>query len=229
MWLGRAGHSVLDGRHLHPDHLAGRRLDAFDGDPGGLLLLEARQLLLDRAVRHRCLAARDSETAHPLQLELGANFDVQLELDRASFFELEIADGWIGDRLERFVGLGGFPALADDFLEHRLADGIAEPLADDGIGRLARPESGEPRTLGVVLQRAGLGFPDPVHRYGYPERLRGGILAGFLDRDLAHRGGNLPCRRPQGQFCRAASSRSLLQTAPIHARFCAPLMSFPSP
>ena len=72
----------------------------------------------------------EPEIAHPIELELGPNLDVQLEFNRTAFFELEIADGGVRDRLERLAGLGGLPTLADDFLEHRLADGVTEGGAD---------------------------------------------------------------------------------------------------
>ena len=75
----------------------------------------------------------------------------------------------------------------------RLPDGVAEPLADDGLGRLARAETGQPGPLDVVLERLGLGLAHPVHGHGHSKRLGGRILGGFLDGDLTHSGGNLPC------------------------------------
>ena len=133
--------AVLERRHLDPHHLPRRRLRAFDRDPGRLLLLQSGELLVDRRVGDRRHPALDPEAAGALQLDLRTHLDQELELDRAALLELEIPDGGIGDGLERFGGLGRLPALPDDLLQHRLPDGVAEPLPDDGRGRLARPEA----------------------------------------------------------------------------------------
>jgi hypothetical protein len=187
--------------HLHPHHPAGGRLLALDRDPGGLLLLQPGELLLDGAIGHGGDAPLDPEAAGPLELELRPDLDQQIELDGGAVFELEVPNGRVRDRLERLGRLHGLPAFADHFLEHRLPDGVAEPLPDDAFGRLAGAEPGQPRPLHVVLERLGLRLPHAIDGHGDPKRFGGRVLGGLLDGDLTHSARNLPPRGPQGQFC----------------------------
>ena len=160
-------------RDLDPDHLARRRLGAFDRKPGRLLLVEPLELLVHRRVGHRRDAPLDAEAADALERDLGPHLDQQLELDRAAVFELEVLDGGIGDRLERFGRLRSLPALADDLLEHGLPDRRRRTLPDHARRRLARPEPGQPRPLAEVLQRLIFGPPDPLDGHGDAEGLGG--------------------------------------------------------
>ena len=75
----------------------------------------------------------------------------------------------------------------------------AERAVPHQHARAVDPALDRPNRLvaGVENHRVGR---HPVHRHGDPKRLGGGILSSFLDGDLAHRGGNLPCGCPQGQF-----------------------------
>ena len=184
--LRRRRHPVLDGRDLDPDHLARRRLRAFDRKPGRLLLADPLELLVHRRFGYRRDAPRHAESADALQRDVGVHLDQQVELDGAAVFELQVLDGRVGDGLERFGGAGGLPALADHFLEHGLPDLIAEPLPDHAGRRLARAEPGQPRPAAEVLQRAIFCLADPLDGHGDAEGLGGDVFAGLLDYDICH-------------------------------------------
>src|SRR5262249_59952940 len=126
---------------------------------------EALYLLLYRRIRHGCDGAREPEASFALKLDLRADFNQQLEFDRAVGFELEIADGWIGDRLEGFALARGFPTLPDDVFQHGLTNRVAESLSHHANRRLARTKAGQSSLRGVILEGAVLGLADPLQRH----------------------------------------------------------------
>src|SRR3954468_6254963 len=190
--LNRAGHSVLYRSDFHSNHLAWGRLGSLDGDPGSLVLLDSGQLLRHGLIGYGRYPPLQPEPPDSIQLQLRPHFYQQLELDRASLFEFQIANRGIGNRFERLTGLGGFPALPNHFFEHRLANGIAEALANDRIWRLPWSKSRQASPLRVVLKGPGLRLADAVNRYRHMQRLGGGIFGGLLDGDGAHCAGIYP-------------------------------------
>jgi hypothetical protein len=94
---------------------------------------------------------------------------VKLELDGAAFLELQVPDGTISDTLQRLVGLGSLPALADDFLEYRLSDRVSETFPHYRIRSLTGAETGKACPLRVVFERARFGLAHPVHRNRYSQ------------------------------------------------------------
>ena len=126
------------------------------------------------------------EAAGAAQLDLGTDFDVELEFDRPAGLELEIVDVRLGDRLELLAGLSRFPALPDHLFQHGLPDRVSEPLADHPLGGVSLPEAGQAGPLPVVLESLVLRLANPVHRDRDLERLGGCVFLGFYDRDVRH-------------------------------------------
>jgi len=82
------------------------------------------------------------EATGAVQLDLGTDFDVELEFDRAAGLELEIVDVRLGDRLELLAGLGRFPALPDHLFKHSLPDGVTKALANHPFGGVSLAKAG---------------------------------------------------------------------------------------
>ena len=228
-WAGPAS-SPSSGATSTRTSCPGRGPRAVHREPGGLFLADPAELLVHRSLGHRGDRTRQAEAADALELHVGAHLDEQLELDGAAVLELEIAYGGVGDRLEGLGLAGGFPALANDFLEDRLADGLAEPLPDDRGRRLALAEAGEPGAGRVVLHGRVLCLAHPIDGNRDPQRLRRGVFGGFFDQDIRHAGESSPVRDrwadarttprpPRRAQCRAATRERVIGFGPFdHGR-----------
>src|SRR5205814_630323 len=92
-----------------------------------------------------------------------------LEGERLAVLVLDDAHAGIGDRLEPLLGAGPVPAFAQQLLEDRLADGVAEAAAHHGPGDRALPEGRPLRTLAVPARRRPPGGLGGVRKYGRAE------------------------------------------------------------
>jgi hypothetical protein len=117
--LGRLRRATLDRGDLEADEVARRGLGALHRKPGGLALPEVTQALLDVGIGNLGDLALNRESASAGKLHVGADLDMELELQRF----LSNLNGR-GRRLARS------PArrhqLSDQFLER--SDGSRRPL-----------------------------------------------------------------------------------------------------
>ncbi len=178
---------LVERGHVDPHHLARRRLLPLDREPRRLLLPHPVHLLLHHLVGDDGGGPGEREAAGAAERDGRLHLHQHLELERRAGLELEVPDARVGDRLDGLALARRLPALPDQLLEHRLADGVVVALAHHGHRGLAGAEAGEADPGLVVPDRLRLGGLDPVEGHGHLQGPAPRVGRGGLDGDVGHR------------------------------------------